>query len=146
MAARTIRPVFEIDISGLIAALPLTQWRSASGGTFCMNEDWPADMPVEPVFEAVAAHYPGRRRGMTCFSKLVPGQYLGQHRDRHDNDCDVRIHVPIISNPSCVFVSDGFAAHMAPGWVWEINPGLMHCTGNGGDTDRVHLFFNMRIQ
>ena len=134
----------EIDHLGLLAALPLLQWVSGVRGECDMIKKWSDAIPVDPVFDAIAAHYPNRTRVRSRFSKLVPGQYIHQHCDRQDNVCDVRVHVPITSNPSCMFVSGDLAFHMTPGWAWEINPGLMHCTGNGGETDRVHLFFNMR--
>ena len=139
-----MQPVGRVDVSGLKAALDLLRWSPSEPGAYAMIEKWPSAMPVEPVFEVIAALYPGRRRGMTCFSNLLPGQFIEPHCDRHDSDCEIRVHIPIVTNPSCVFISDNHAFHMAAGWVWEINPSKMHCTGNGGETERVHLFFNMR--
>ncbi len=59
-----MRRLCEIDVSGLVGALHLLQWRSGGGEIFAMIDEWPAIMPVGPVFGAVGVHYPGRVRGM----------------------------------------------------------------------------------
>lgn len=139
-----MRRVCAVDVSELEAALGHLHWLPGGDpGEFAMIDRWPAEMPVEPVFAAVLEQYPGRRRGMTCFSKLTPGQFIEPHFDRHDNHCQTRVHVPITTNPSCVFVEGKLAFHMAAGWAWEIDPTIPHCTGNAGETDRVHLFMNV---
>jgi len=139
-----MRRVCPVDVSGLLAGLHLLDWKPAGDpGTFAMIERWPSALPVQPVFDAVLDNYPGYRRGMTCFSKLTPGQFIEPHFDRHNNDCPIRVHVPITTNPSCVFVEGKTAFYMAAGWAWEINPTIPHCTGNAGAIDRVHLFFNV---
>ena len=141
LANDRMRRVCEIDVSALIASLHLLDWK---GGTFAMIEHWPSAMPVEPVFEMVEREYPRRHRGMTRFSRMIPGQFIEPHQDGHDGHCKVRIHVPLTTNPGVAFVSGGQAFHMAVGWIWEIDPSLVHCVANSGNTDRVHLFFNMR--
>lgn len=139
-----MKRVCQVDVSGLVSALRLLHWKPAGDlGTFAMVDRWPKDVPTEPVFETVLAEYPGYRRGMTCFSRLVPGQFIEPHFDRHNNHCPIRVHVPILSNPSCIFVEGKCAFRMAPGWAWEINPTIPHCVANGGDSDRIHLFFNV---
>ena len=138
-----MRRVCPIDVSKIIESLPLLNWKPAGDpGTFAMIEHWSQELPTEPVFDVVLAQYPGRRRGMTCFSKLVSGQFIEPHSDHHDSECTARIHVPIVTNPGCVFIEDKYVFHMAVGWVWEIDPTLPHSTANGGDSDRIHLFFN----
>lgn len=140
-----MRRVCAVDVSAVIATLHLLDWKPGGDpGTSGPIEDYPPAMPVNAIFGAVAEYYPGRRRGLTCFAKLIPGQFIERHCDRHDGRCRVRVHVPITTNQSCVFLDEKHAYHFGIGWAWEIDPTLPHCVGNAGDTERVHLFFNMR--
>ena len=107
-----------------------------------MIEAYPGDLPVQRIFEVCMALYPGRRRGMTLFSRLVPGQVIPEHLDGHDGHCHTRFHVPLTTNPACVFVVDGEAFHMAVGSAYVIDPTKLHSVANGGTTDRIHLIFN----
>lgn len=137
-----MRRICAVAVDEIAAALPLIDWKPSTDG-WAMVEDM-AGLPVQPIFDQLAGEYPGRVRGMTCFSRLIPGQFIEPHQDRHDGHCDVRVHIPIITNPGCVFIEGKQAVHMAAGFAWELNPTIRHCTANGGDSDRVHLFFNMR--
>lgn len=144
-----MRGILEVDVAALAAALPQVKWLPAGDpGTYAMVEakDFPPALAAaaDSVIDAVAPLYPGRRRGMACLSCLVPGQYIPQHEDRHDGRCRVRLHAPIITNPGAIFVSGTWAVHMAAGHVYEIDPSVTHCVANGGETDRVHLFWNFR--
>lgn len=144
-ATASMRRLCEVDVADLIVSLHLLDWKGGGDPeTFAMIEHWPPAMPVNSVFETVQKEYPDRHRGMTCFSRMIPGQFIEPHQDNHDGHCKVRIHVPLITNPGVAFVSGKQAFHMAVGWVWEIDPSLVHCVANSGETDRVHLFFNMR--
>lgn len=137
-----MRRVCAVDVSGV--AIGLLDWKPAGDpGTFAKIEHWPEGMGIEPVFDTVLSHYPGHRRATTVFSRLVPGQFFEPHVDKADGHCRKRIHVPIKTNPGVIFVEGGHAFHMAAGWAWEIDPNIVHCTGNGGEIDRIHLFFNM---
>ena len=133
-----------LDPSPLVAVLGDLEWVSGGPGIYAMISDFPPWVleVAEPIFGVCLARFPGRHRGMTLLSRLVPGQYIHPHQDRHDSHCESRIHVPLSTNPACVFVSDGKAFHMRVGEAHVINPGLIHTTANGGATDRVHLIFN----
>jgi len=131
------------DLATELHRLPWVQEDDTGGFPYIHEHNWPAGIPVEPLFEVVAKHYPDRRRGFSVFGMLVPGQCHTWHMDKEGGKCDIRVHIPIVSNPGCLFIEGNEAFVMTPGWAWEINPLLPHCTGNGGDTNRVHLLFNM---
>ena len=131
-----------IDAWALRQQLDQLVWVSGGPGIYAMIDKYPADLPVQPIFDRLLGHYLGRRRGMTLFSRLVPGQYIPPHRDGHDGHCKVRIHVPLSTNPACVFVVGGDAFHMAVGSAYVIDPTEVHSAVNGGASDRVHLIFN----
>jgi hypothetical protein len=138
-----------VDAAELAASTRWLNWLPAGDpGTYAMIEF--KDLPVEAarpaldIVEQMADRYPERRLGMLCMSRLVPGQYIPQHEDRHDGKCNIRLHLPIETNPSVVFVNDTQAVHMKVGEIWQIDPTMTHCVANGGGTDRIHLFWNMR--
>ena len=58
-----------------------------------------------------------------------------------------RIHVPIITNPKCLFTVGSKTIHMKPGELWEIdNDNQFHDVINGGEEDRVHLLIDYYIE
>lgn len=56
-----------------------------------------------------------------------------------------RIHVPIMTNPLCMFEVDGEVKNMKEGEIWEINnDGKHHSVENSGFTDRIHLLCDFK--
>ncbi len=140
-----MKRVCPVDVTGLVAALHLLDWKPAGEpGTFSWIDRWPTGMPTG-VFDIITDLYPGRHQSFTVFSKLVSGQVIEPHYERQDSDCKVRIHIPIVTNPSAIFMEGKLAYHMALGWAWEMDPSMPHSVANGGEADRVHLLFNMAV-
>lgn len=140
--------VCSVDPAPLVALLPTLDWKPAGErGTFAMIEwqdfPWTVKKEAAALILGISDRLSGHRRGLTCLSRLVPGQYIPQHFDRHDGKCQRRIHMPLVTNPGAVFVSETRAVNMAVGEVWEFNPTLTHCVANAGATDRIHLFWNL---
>ena len=64
-----------------------------------------------------------------------PRSTLSWHRDP-----EVRLHIPIYTNPGAIMVIDHIAKHMpADGSVWITNNKKYHNAFNGGEENRVHL-------
>lgn len=73
--------------------------------------------------------------------KLSPGSNIKEHSD-HDlsyEDGEVRVHIPVQTNPAVEFVVAGKVLPMGEGECWYINFSLPHRIHNRGATDRVHL-------
>ena len=73
--------------------------------------------------------------------KLNAGSEIKPHSD-HDlsyEDGEVRIHIPIATNPDMAFYLEEEALQMLEGSCWYLNLSLQHRVTNAGDTDRVHL-------
>ena len=100
--------------------------------------DWPADQ----VIAQVISFYDKGRRGMTMYSRLIPGQTIPTHIDEHE-DCHRRVHIPITTNEKSWFRSGDEVAHFEAGYAYEIDPFIPHSVVNNGKTDRVHLIFNV---
>jgi mannose-6-phosphate isomerase-like protein (cupin superfamily) len=75
------------------------------------------------------------------FLKLSAGSNIKEHSDfdLSFEDGEVRVHIPIQTNPQVEFVVDGERLPMGEGECWYINFNLPHRIHNGGETDRVHL-------
>ena len=73
--------------------------------------------------------------------KLSPGSNIKEHRDYNLSyeDGEVRVHIPIHTNPAVEFAVNGKVLPMGEGEAWYINFNLPHRIYNGGATDRVHL-------
>lgn len=51
-----------------------------------------------------------------------------------------RFHIPVFTNPGCLFTVDNETINMKEGEIWEINnDNKIHSVENKGDTDRIHL-------
>ena len=73
--------------------------------------------------------------------KLGPGARILEHRDYNLSleDGEVRLHVPITTDPRVEFYLNGKKIDMLAGECWYINANLPHKVNNLGDTARVHM-------
>lgn len=76
---------------------------------------------------------------------LPAGCSIGRHKDCSELlQVTRRFHLPLSTNPGCVFEVGGEEMHIPPGEVWEIdNTGKMHSVRNDGPTDRTHLIIDV---
>jgi hypothetical protein len=75
------------------------------------------------------------------FMRLKAGSAIREHRDYNLSleDGEVRLHIPVTTNPDVEFVLAGQRIIMEPGEVWYHNFNLPHSVVNKGATDRIHL-------
>lgn len=75
------------------------------------------------------------------YLRLGPGARIREHTDLNlgAEDGEVRIHVPVVSNPAVEFLLDGAPVEMTEGEAWYLNLNLRHAVVNGGASPRVHL-------
>lgn len=72
-----------------------------------------------------------------------PGQ-SAYHRDCPDNVYAVRLHIPVITNETCTFDSEGESAHMpADGTVYLLRVNRMHQIFNHRSEDRIHIIMDV---
>jgi hypothetical protein len=79
--------------------------------------------------------------------KLAPGSNILEHRDHclSYEDGEVRIHIPVQTNPEVEFVVGGQRLPLNEGDCWYINFNLPHRIHNRGTTDRIHLVIDCRL-
>lgn len=79
--------------------------------------------------------------------RLGPGARVREHRDYRlgYDDGEVRIHVPLTTNPGAEFLLEGEPIDMAPGEAWYVDFNRPHAVANGGDRPRVHLVVDCEV-
>jgi hypothetical protein len=102
-----------------------------------------ADTPLLarcPHVREVLASFPCDLQAVR-FLRLKAGSTVKEHCDYNlgFEDGEVRLHIPVLTNPAVEFVLDGKRIVMNPGEVWYHNFNLPHRVANHGPTNRIHL-------
>lgn len=100
------------------------------------------------VMEAAAAPY---RFEAPVFPKVMLARLKAGHAIQRHDDGDIgcshpfvhKIHVPLETNPGALVHVDGEDMHLQVGQAWEINNLVQHGAVNHGETDRIHLTFEV---
>ncbi len=118
---------------------------SAHGG---QNDDMEGPMqPTDklgrcPYFRQILASFEtviGRSRLM----RLAPGAEVNEHTDIHYYwHHRVRVHIPIVTDPSVRFWCDDKDVHMAAGEAWAFDNWKQHSVVNPSEVTRIHLVFD----
>ncbi len=95
---------------------------------------------------AVLAHFQCPLRAVRLL-RLAPGARIREHRDPGlgFQDGEVRIHVPVATNPEVEFVVAGQAVVMQVGEAWFIDFSQPHRVANRGAAHRVHLVLDCTV-
>jgi hypothetical protein len=81
------------------------------------------------------------------FLRLAAGSSIREHRDYRlgFEDGEVRLHVPVSTNPDVAFFLNGERLDMREGECWYLNLNLPHRVENQSLTDRVHLVIDCTV-
>ncbi len=78
--------------------------------------------------------------GRSRIMRLASGENVSEHTDIHHYwHHHIRIHVPIVTDPSIEFWCGGDQVHMAPGEAWVFDNWRMHKVLNPSGVTRTHL-------
>lgn len=93
-----------------------------------------------PNIAAVLERFECRIRSARLL-RLAVGSVIREHTDHNLalEDGELRLHLPIATNPGVTFVVAGSRIDMQPGELWYTNVNLPHRVSNEGERDRVHL-------
>ena len=102
-----------------------------------------ADTPLLdrcPNVRKVLAAFPCPQQAVR-FLRLKAGSAIKEHCDYQlgFEDGEVRLHIPVVTNPQVEFVLNAVHAPMQEGECWYHNFNLPHHIVNRGRTDRIHL-------
>jgi len=76
--------------------------------------------------------------------RLAPGAQVAEHVDFNYHWVSrVRIHVPIVTDPSVIFYCGGESVHMAVGQSWLFDSWRRHRVTNDSNLSRVHLVIDL---
>ncbi|MBM3660880.1 MAG: hypothetical protein FJW95_15460, partial [Actinobacteria bacterium] len=156
-----IRLPLVVDADALaaeIAALPASAWKDhpegAVGNTavplVAFNGDPGDDATSGPMLPTPhLAALPYTRRVMGAFDSVIGRSRLMRVPEEGDLYAHVdvaytwrdhmRVHVPVVSDPSVEFHCDGEIVHMAPGEVWIFDTWRRHKVVNPANHPRTHL-------
>lgn len=105
-----------------------------------------------PYFRTILDHLDqhGVQQGRVRILRLAPGAGINLHRDvGAEVGClafkQVRLHVPIITNPKVTFFVGGEKIKMEPGRFYYVNFSKKHYVRNDGDTSRFHLVLDLKV-
>jgi hypothetical protein len=78
---------------------------------------------------------------------LAPGAYIREHTDDalDYEDGEIRIHIPIQTNPGLEFYVAGERLQLDEGECYYVNVNLPHRVNNRGAADRVHLVIDAAV-
>jgi hypothetical protein len=73
--------------------------------------------------------------------RLKAGSSIREHRDYRlgYEDGEVRLHIPVLTNPAVAFFLQGERVWMRAGECWYLNVNLKHRVDNQSTADRIHL-------
>lgn len=136
------RDYYDGDWSGLVLRGP-----ASGGATLYAAEGEMEDQPLLalcPAFREVMAAFRCPLRSVRLL-RLGPGAIIREHRD-YDLGVDrgeVRLHVPVRTNPDVAFHLNNRRVDMAEGEVWYLDLSRPHRVANRGETGRIHLVLDM---
>jgi len=81
------------------------------------------------------------------FLNLQAGAIIKPHRDNElaFEKGEARLHFPIITNPDVEFYIEDDRILLTEGSCWYINANLTHQVFNKGNTDRIHLVIDCKV-
>ncbi len=79
--------------------------------------------------------------------RLAAGSRIKEHVDPGDGYeyGELRLHIPITTNPQVAFFLDRQRIDMRPGECWYLNFSLPHSVENRGANDRIHLVIDCLV-
>ena len=98
------------------------------------------------VADAVERHLGKVTILQAMLTRLHAGSEIRRHKDRGQLTAKThRIHVPIVTNPDCLFSIEDEVKHLGAGEIWVIdNVGRFHSVENKGTQNRIHLILDVK--
>jgi mannose-6-phosphate isomerase-like protein (cupin superfamily) len=108
-----------------------------------------SDSPLlarSPAFSRVLSVFRCPLKAVRLLS-LAPGSFIREHCDNalDFEDGEVRIHIPLQTNPDVEFYLNGERLGLEAGQCYYVNVNLPHRVNNRGTTNRVHLVIDSEV-
>lgn len=100
---------------------------------------------VRPIIFGLMARCEATRLGGVLITRIPPGGHVLPHTDMgwHPEYYQLKVYVPILSNPQVVNRVEDERVIMAPGDAWYFDNTKEHEVINGGETERITLIVCM---
>lgn len=107
-----------------------------------------AILPVKPLVFDLMARVQATRLGGVLITKVQPGGKILPHADKgwHPEHYNMKVYVPIQSNPGCWNRVGDERVSMKIGEAWYFNNLVEHEVANEGEDDRTTLIVCMRCE
>lgn len=110
---------------------------------YTVNKTHDVNDPVFPILEFMEKKTNGLV-ARALLARLPAKSQVHPHKDRGRLfETARRFHIPIITNNKCSVTVADREVFMTAGECWEISNLRTHSAKNNGDTDRVHLIFDI---
>jgi len=127
--------------------------RAASNGHNAIYSDPSATHWADTELLQQCSYFQQILAGFTCpllsvrLLRLAPGAMIKEHKDSGLGLAlgEIRLHIVVSTNPKVECWIDGKSYHWAEGECWYADFGLTHSFINRGDTDRVHIVLDCRV-
>ncbi|HLK22062.1 MAG TPA: aspartyl/asparaginyl beta-hydroxylase domain-containing protein [Bryobacteraceae bacterium] len=135
------RDFFEGDWSGIpLRVSPSDRGLYSSGASAA--EDYAGTEALEacPYFQEVLGSFECPLKSVRLL-RLAAGSIIREHTDASlgEEEGDVRLHIPVVTNPRVEFYLAGKRVAMQAGDCWYLDLSLPHRVQNLGESERVHL-------
>ena len=99
-----------------------------------------------PYLQSVLGFFETQKNAVRLM-KLDAGSVIKEHRDHELSfeEGEVRLHIPIITNPQVEFYLQEERVLMQEGQCWYLNLSLPHKVRNAGATARIHLVIDCQV-
>jgi len=132
---------FEGDWSGIVLrASPSDSGLYSSGASAAEAYVGTEALEACPYFQEVLKSFKCPLKSVRLL-RLAAGSIIREHTDSSlgEEGGDVRLHVPVVTNPQVEFYLAGKRVAMQAGECWYLDLSLPHRVQNLGESERVHL-------
>lgn len=99
---------------------------------------------IEPVLSQIYPLFKNPFVNKIMIANLRPNKIIPEHIDVAQSfTYSHRLHIPLVTNKDAIFTVGGESMNMEVGNCYEVNNKQLHSVVNNGDTDRIHLLFDI---
>lgn len=118
-----------------------TEWKTETIRNMPLYDKY--ELSMRPILEIIGQHYKINDYA-SLIAKLKPNGVAAKHVDSGEFLEPIhRLHIPLQTNPECMYQIEGGDVNMKVGSMYEIGNQRRHGVINSGASDRIHLIVNV---
>lgn len=146
---------YDKDLADGWTAVPLVSWDGTMDKVESQNVGTWGQYRMTPIVEKLP-YFKKLLNAFECphgrirIMKMMPGTVIRPHRDIKTEVANyafgqVRLHIPIFTNPKVVFSVGGEDLKLKEGHLYYVNFSKEHYVRNDGDQVRTHLVLDLKV-